>query len=59
MPILKRHREINNLMKEKGLWEELHALQICAWTEKQWEEKKKGSIKLIENEVDNIFAWER
>ncbi|KAL7489097.1 hypothetical protein ACHAW6_014697 [Cyclotella cf. meneghiniana] len=42
MPILKRHREINNLMKEKGLWEELHALQICAWTEKQWAEKKKG-----------------
>lgn len=40
--LLKRHREINNLMKEKGLWVELHALQINAWTGKQWEAKKRG-----------------
>mmetsp|Transcript_9456 Transcript_9456/g.21047 ORF Transcript_9456/g.21047 Transcript_9456/m.21047 type:complete len:91 (-) Transcript_9456:1265-1537(-) len=40
--LLKRHREINNLMKEKGLWDELHALQINAWTGKQWEAKKSG-----------------
>ena len=40
--LLKRHREINNLMKEKGLWDELHALQINAWTGKQWEAKKRG-----------------
>lgn len=40
MPMLKRHREINSLMKEKGLWDELHALQVKAWTGKQWEDKK-------------------
>jgi stress-induced morphogen len=42
MPLIKRHREINNLMKEKGLWEELHALQVKAWTGVQWAEKNGG-----------------
>jgi len=42
MPLLKRHREIQNNLKEKGLFEEIHALQITAWTGAQWE-KKKGS----------------
>eukprot|EP00581_Thalassiosira_minuscula_P023396 CAMPEP_0184412714 /NCGR_PEP_ID=MMETSP0738-20130409/6675_1 /TAXON_ID=385413 /ORGANISM="Thalassiosira miniscula, Strain CCMP1093" /LENGTH=92 /DNA_ID=CAMNT_0026771287 /DNA_START=24 /DNA_END=302 /DNA_ORIENTATION=+ len=42
MGLLKRHREIQNHLKEKGLFEEIHALQIKAWTGEQWE-KKKGS----------------
>ena len=45
MPLLKRHREVNNVLKEKGLWEELHALQVVAWTEEQWEKKKGGGKK--------------
>ena len=32
MPLLKRHRTIQNLLKENGLFEEIHALQIKAWT---------------------------
>mmetsp|Transcript_10550 Transcript_10550/g.22512 ORF Transcript_10550/g.22512 Transcript_10550/m.22512 type:complete len:95 (-) Transcript_10550:257-541(-) len=42
MPLLKRHRQVNSLLKEKGLWEELHALQVVAWTGEQWEKKKGG-----------------
>ena len=38
--LLKRHREIQNNLKEQGLFEEIHALQINAWTEEQWEKKK-------------------
>ncbi len=44
MPLLKRHREVNNLLKEKGLWEELHALQVVAWTGEQWEKKKGNGV---------------
>lgn len=40
MPLLKRHRTIQNLLKERGLFEEIHALQIKAWTTSQWEKKK-------------------
>lgn len=42
MPLLARHREVQNKLKEKGLFEEIHALQIKAWTGKQWETKKSG-----------------
>ena len=40
MMLLKRHREIQNHLKEKGLFDEIHALQIKAWTGSQWEKKK-------------------
>mmetsp|Transcript_10603 Transcript_10603/g.16122 ORF Transcript_10603/g.16122 Transcript_10603/m.16122 type:complete len:93 (-) Transcript_10603:1050-1328(-) len=40
MMLLKRHREIQNHLKEKGLFDEIHALQIKAWTPSQWEKKK-------------------
>ncbi len=40
MMLLKRHREIQNHLKEKGLFDEIHALQIKAWTPTQWEKKK-------------------
>lgn len=40
MPLLKRHREVQNHLKEKGMFEEIHALQIKAWTGEQWEKKK-------------------
>ncbi|KAL7550293.1 hypothetical protein ACHAWF_013572, partial [Thalassiosira exigua] len=43
MPLLKRHREIQNHLKDKGLFEEIHALQIKAWTGAQWEKKKGGA----------------
>ena len=42
MPLLKRHREVQNHLKEKGLFDEIHALQIKAWTGEQWEKKKGG-----------------
>mmetsp|Transcript_26263 Transcript_26263/g.47641 ORF Transcript_26263/g.47641 Transcript_26263/m.47641 type:complete len:94 (-) Transcript_26263:99-380(-) len=42
MPLLKRHREIQNNLKSQGLFEEIHALQIKAWTGEQWEKKKGG-----------------
>ena len=42
MPLIKRHREVQNHLKEKGLFEEIHALQIKAWTGDQWEKKKGG-----------------
>lgn len=38
--LLKRHRAIQNHLKEKGLFDEIHALQIKAWTPSQWEKKK-------------------
>lgn len=41
IPLLKRHREVQNHLKERGLFEEIHALQIKAWTGEQWEKKKK------------------
>ncbi|KAL7430700.1 hypothetical protein ACHAXH_004420 [Discostella pseudostelligera] len=40
VPLLKRHREIQNNLKEHGLFEEIHALQINAWTKEQWEKKQ-------------------
>ena len=40
MPLLKRHREIQTFLKERGLFDEIHALQIKAWTGDQWEKKK-------------------
>ncbi|KAL9178961.1 hypothetical protein ACHAXT_011934 [Thalassiosira profunda] len=43
MPLLKRHREVQNHLREKGMFEEIHALQIKAWTGAQWEKKKGGS----------------
>lgn len=43
MPLIKRHREVQNHLKEKGLFEEIHALQIKAWTGEQWEKKKGGN----------------
>lgn len=43
MPLIKRHREVQNHLKEKGLFEEIHALQIKAWTGEQWEKKKGNS----------------
>ncbi len=33
---IKRHREIQNLLKEKGLFDNIHALQIKAWTVDQY-----------------------
>ena len=33
---IKRHREIQNLLKEKGLFDNIHALQIKAWTVEQY-----------------------
>lgn len=42
MPLLKRHREVQTHLKERGLFEEIHALQIKAWTGEQWEKKKGG-----------------
>ena len=42
-PLIKRHREVQNNLKEVGLFEEIHALQIKAWTAEQWEKKKKGA----------------
>lgn len=43
MPLIKRHREVQNNLKEKGLFEEIHALQIKAWTGEQWEKKKSAA----------------
>ncbi|KAL3809318.1 hypothetical protein ACHAXA_008717 [Cyclostephanos tholiformis] len=43
MPPLKRHREVQTYLKEKGLFEEIHALQINAWTGDQWE-KRRGEV---------------
>ena len=43
MMLLKRHRAIQNHLKEKGLFDEIHALQIKAWTPAQWEKKKGDS----------------
>jgi len=37
---LKRHRMINNLLKEDNLMDSIHALTINAWTPAQWGEKK-------------------
>jgi len=42
VPLLKRHRAIQNVLKEKGLFDEIHALQLKAWTVAQWEKKKEG-----------------
>ena len=41
MPPLKRHREIQTHLIERGIFDEIHALQIKAWTGDQWEKKKK------------------
>mmetsp|Transcript_56373 Transcript_56373/g.65860 ORF Transcript_56373/g.65860 Transcript_56373/m.65860 type:complete len:87 (-) Transcript_56373:309-569(-) len=40
VPLIKRHRLINTLMKEDGIIDKLHALTIHAWTPAQWETKK-------------------
>jgi len=40
VPLIKRHREIQNHLKEKGFFNDIHALNIKAWTVEQWEKKK-------------------
>merc|ERR1711862_614674 len=42
VPLIKRHREIQNHLQNQGFFNDIHALIIKAWTVEQWE-KKKGS----------------
>ena len=41
VPLIKRHRMVNSLLKEGGLMvdERIHALSLKTWTPDQWEKK--------------------
>lgn len=38
--LLDRHRLINDIVTQAGLFEHIHALTIKAWTVEEWEKKK-------------------
>ena len=40
MKLLDRHRLINDIVTQAGLYDHIHALTIKAWTPEEWDKKK-------------------
>lgn len=53
VPILKRHRIINDILKKECM-PHIHALSLNTWTESQYENKKKKSKTDILERADNV-----